>query len=642
MSDSSLSHACMPDAALIDPSVARATAAAPGSDATASEPGVLSVAAAIAAELEQHASDVFSLMGNGNAWFLDAVVRRGTMRLTSVRHETATVAAADAYYRATGRLAVASTTYGPGYTNALTSLAEAAQARIPLVLVVGDQPTTGARPWDIDQSAVSTAVGATTIVVGRDDARAAARRAVEIALTDRRPVVLSIPYDIGHAPLEGDGERGDALPAAASTAAPIDDGQLARVTQALRRAERPLLLAGRGAHLAGAAAALRTLADRLGARTASSALGSGIFLPDARHLGIAGGFASDRAAAAIERADVVLVVGASLNQFQTRFGDAFDPAAHVIQVDLEPIATNARVDELVRGDARIVTEALLSAVSDGGGDAAARNAADAASDAAVAGSDAGNAARDAADPASDAAGAASDAAISSRDAADAAWTAAGYGDVTGVHFEREPGDGAAPDGRLDPRSLFHALERILPADRLIVQDGGHFIGWGPTHLSVADPSRLLMVGTAFQTIGLGMPSAVGAGVAMPETTLVLISGDGGALMGLADLDSVLRTVRHGVIVLVNDAAYGAEVHQYAVRGVAEEPMLIEQIDFAAIARGMGAAAAVIETLDDLQQLAAWLASGADGVFVADCRVSQHVVAPYMVEIREAAMRAAAR
>ncbi|WP_347753704.1 thiamine pyrophosphate-binding protein [Agrococcus sp. ProA11] len=614
MSDASPSRAAMPDAALLDPVMSDAALPdAPAPDAALPD-APLTVSAAIAAELERHASDVFSLMGNGNAWFLDAVVRRGAMRLTSVRHETATVAAADAFFRATGRLAIASTTYGPGYTNALTSLAEAAQARIPLVLVVGDQPTAGARPWDIDQAAVATAVGATTIVVGRDDARAAARRAVEIATTDRRPVVLAIPYDIGHATLEGDGERDAGLPVPTTTAARLDKAQLVSLAQTLRRAERPLLIAGRGAHLAGAATALRALAERLGARTASSALGSGIFAPDARHLGITGGFASERAAAAIERADVVLVVGASLNQFQTRFGDAFDHAARVIQVDLEPAATNPRVDELVRGDARFVAEALLSAVGDGAGDRADAAGADAAR---------------------------ADAARADAARADAAWAEAGYGDVTGIHFEREPGDRAAVDGRLDPRSLFHALERILPADRLIVQDGGHFIGWGPTHLSVADPSRLLMVGTAFQTIGLGLPSAVGAGVAMPDTTLVLVSGDGGALMGLADLDTVLRTVRRGVVVLVNDAAYGAEVHQYAVRGVAEEPMLIEQIDFAAIARGMGASAAVIESLDDLQQLETWLASGADGVFVADCRVSQQVVAPYMVEIREAAMRAAA-
>ena len=557
----------------------------------------LTVSAAIAAELELHASDVFALMGNGNAWFLDAVVRRGAMTLTSVRHEAATVAAADAYHRASGGLGVASVTYGPGFTNAITPLAEAVLARIPLVLVVGDRPTSGARPFDIDQSGVAAAVGAATIVVGRADARAAARRAVETALAERRPVVLAIPYDVAHAELDGDGD-GATEHAPVEPFIAIDAEQLAEVAQQLTEARRPLLLAGRGAHLAGGAQALRALAARLGARTASSALGSGIFAEDRRHLGICGGFGADRAAEAIEHADVVLVVGAGLNAFQTRFGDAFAEDARVVQVDVLDAPTNQRVDELVRGDARLVVEALLAILGD---------------------DDAGE-----------------------EPAGDAGWAEAGFGDVTGVHRERPAGDELAPDGRLDPRSLFHALESLLPADRVIVQDGGHFIGWAPTHLSVADPERLLMVGTAFQTIGLGLPSAVGAAAARPESTVVLVTGDGGALMGLADLDSVVRTVRRGIVVVCNDAAYGAEVHQYGVRGVAEEPMLIEQVDFAALGRALGAEAAVIERLDDLAQLERWIATGADGVFVADCRISQQVVAPYIVEVREAAMRAAVR
>lgn len=554
-----------------------------------SDAPALTVSAAVAAELEPRSSDVFALMGNGNAWFLDAVVRRGAMALTAVRHEAAAVAAADAYFRASGRLAVASVTYGPGFTNAITPLAEAALARIPLVLVVGDRPTGGPRPFDIDQAAVATAVGAPTIVVGRGDARAAARRAVDTALAERRPVVLAIPYDVAHADLEGDGDAGTE-PAPVEPFIALDAEQLAGVAQRLTEARRPLLLAGRGAHLAGAADALRVLAERLGARTASSALGSGIFADDRRHLGICGGFGSERAAAAIAHADVVLVVGAGLNPFQTRFGDAFADRARVVQVDVLAEPTDPRVDELVRGDARLIAEALLPLVD--------------------------------------------------RSDGDAGWAGAGWADVAGVHAERPAGDELAADGRLDPRSLFHALEVLLPADRVIVQDGGHFIGWAPTHLSVADPERLLMVGTAFQTIGLGLPSAVGAGAARPESTIVLVTGDGGALMGLADLDSVVRTVRRGVIVVCNDAAYGAEVHQYGVRGVAEAPMLIEQVDFAALGRALGAEAAVIERLDDLAQLEAWLATGVDGVFVADCRISREVVAPYIVEVREAAMRAA--
>ncbi|WP_324288063.1 thiamine pyrophosphate-dependent enzyme [Agrococcus sp. SL85] len=332
----------------------------------------------------------------------------------------------------------------------------------------------------------------------------------------------------------------------------------------------------------------------MGARTASSALGSGVFDDRAAHLGICGGFASDRAAAAIEGADVVLVVGAGLNAFQTRFGDAFGDDAHVAQVDVAPAPTNPRVDAHLRADARLAAEALLASLG----------------------------ARRPARPG-------------------AGWAGAGLADVTGIHDERPDGDAVAGDARLDPRSLFRALERVLPADRVVVQDGGHFIGWAPTYLSVADPERLVMVGTAFQTIGLGLPSAVGAAVARPETTTVLVTGDGGALMGLADLDTVVRSVRRGVIVVCNDAAYGAEVHQYAVRGVAEEPMLIEQADFAALGRALGAEGAVIERLDDLALLEAWLATGAEGVFVADCRVSREVVAPYIVEIREAAIRAAA-
>lgn len=552
----------------------------------------ITVSAAVAAELEQHASCAFALMGNGNAWFLDAVVRRGVMRVTAVRHEAATVAAADACFRAGGGLAVATTTYGPGFTNALTPLAEAAQARVPLVLVVGDRPTSGPRPWDIDQSAIAAGVGVETIVVGLDDPRASARRAARTALVERRPVVLAIPYDIAqHAAGEEAVEDAGALVRAIG---PIDPEPLDGVAELLASAERPLLLAGRGAHLAGASAALGALAARLGARTASSVLGSGIFGDDHRHLGICGGFASERAAAAIGRADAVLVVGAGLNQFQTRFGDAFAAGARIVQVDVLEAPTNPRVDRFVRGDARLAVEALLARL----GDASGRG--------------------------------------------DEGWAAAGFGDVTGIHRERPAGERVAADGRLDPRSLYLELERILPHDRVVVSDGGHFLGWAPTYLSIADPERLLLVGTAFQTIGLGLASAVGAAAARPESTIVLCTGDGGALMALADLESVIRTVRRGVVVIVNDAAYGAEIHQYAVRGVAEAPMLIDEVDFAALGRAVGAEGAVIAALEDLAQLEAWLASDAEGVFVADCRVSRHVVAPYMLEVVDAATRVAAR
>jgi hypothetical protein len=158
--------------------------------------GMPSVSAHVALTLAQHIDAVFGVMGNGNAYFLDALERGTDASFTAVRHEQGAVVAADAHYRASGRIAAGTATYGAGFTNTLTALAEAVQARIPLVLVVGDEPTSGPRPWDVDQIALASAVGARTYTVGRADAAATTIIAIEHALTYRLPVVLAIPYDV--------------------------------------------------------------------------------------------------------------------------------------------------------------------------------------------------------------------------------------------------------------------------------------------------------------------------------------------------------------------------------------------------------------------------------------------------------------
>ena len=150
----------------------------------------------VAVALARHIDQVFGLMGNGNAHFLDAILRHTSASFTAVRHEAGAVVAADAHYRASGRIAAATTTYGAGFTNTLTALAEAAQARVPLVLIVGDEPTSGPRPWDVDQIALASAVGVRTYTAGRLDAAASTVIAIEHALSYRVPVVLAIPYDV--------------------------------------------------------------------------------------------------------------------------------------------------------------------------------------------------------------------------------------------------------------------------------------------------------------------------------------------------------------------------------------------------------------------------------------------------------------
>ena len=100
----------------------------------------LNVSDVVAEVCARHTEVVFGLMGNGNAFFTSNLTARG-LPYISARHEAGTVAMADAYYRASGKIAVATVTYGAGFTNSLTALTEAAKARIPMVLVVGEAPT---------------------------------------------------------------------------------------------------------------------------------------------------------------------------------------------------------------------------------------------------------------------------------------------------------------------------------------------------------------------------------------------------------------------------------------------------------------------------------------------------------------------
>ena len=150
---------------------------------------------------------------------------------------------------------------------------------------------------------------------------------------------------------------------------------------------------------------------------------------------------------------------------------------------------------------------------------------------------------------------------------------------------------------------------------------------------VASPERMIMVGTAYQTIGLGFCTVPGVAAAAPDSTVVLTTGDGGGLMALADLESAIRTAQSQVIVVWNDSAYSAEVHLYGVMGLDTAPMLIPTVNFAGVASALGATGVVVNTLADLAALEAWTAGGAAGTILLDCRVSGTVVADYQREVQ---------
>lgn len=540
----------------------------------------------IARVVSERVTDVFALMGNGNAYFTDALARDGRVRMTGLRHEAGTVASADAYHRVSRRLAVATTTYGPGYTNLITPLAEAVCSRTPLVLVVGAEPTTGPRPWDVDQAALAHSVGALTLTV---DAAAPARTAEEafaLAERERLPVVLFIPHDLASAPTP----ETTPLPTEArtGTSLPLDGHEIDRVATLLACADRPMILAGRGAR--DAAGLLGDLADRLGALTATSAPARGTFQGRSFDLGVCGGFASEPSSELIKRADLVLAVGVGLNQFTTAFGTQFAPDAQLVQVDLSEQPTSPRVDLYLRGDSVATVTALLDR-------------------------------------------------LDGRSAPSEPWNgSAASARDSQLNFSRDLGSGQAPDGLLDPRSAMHRLNQILPDNRQVVSDGGHFIGWSSYYFDLPSPDSLTMVGTQYQSIGLGLPSAPGAAVARPDATVVVAVGDGGGLMGLPDLHTLVHVARSAVVLVFNDGCYGAEIHQYGSQGLDERIMEIEQVDFARTAEGFGAIGMVVKTLDDLDQVERWVDDGAQGTVVLDLRISRNVVAPYILEIIEMTLK----
>jgi acetolactate synthase-1/2/3 large subunit len=549
----------------------------------------------VADVIAENCDVIFGLMGNGNAHVVSNLTRRG-LRYVAARHEAGTVAAADGYHRASGKIGVATVTYGAGFTNTMTALAEARQARVPLVLVVGDAPSAGPRLWDIDQTLAAQALGVQTITVTRAEASSRAQRAFATAQRERVPVVLAIPYDLAAVAAGPQDARLSFEAVVTPVTGPGEEAAAHRVATALVNARRPLIVGGRGAFLAGAGSDLRTLGDHVGALFATSVMARNLF-ESPWDLGIAGGFARDTNVALMRSADVVLLVGLSLNMFQMRYGTLLESAHTVIQVDEGPAASHDQVTDFVRADAADFSRRVLHAVETLQSQASSEPRLDLVP--------------------------------TWRQSLPGA-LAEGLPENMVVEIPNEHAV-FGEDGRLDPRPIARELNAILPRNRSIVQDGGHFIGWMPMYCDVPDPQALILVGTAFQTIGLGFPAAVGVAAARPDRTTVVVAGDGGSLMALPDMESFVRTVTSGIIVVFNDAAYGAELHQYGVRGLDTHAMIIEEVDFAAVGRALGAGGVKVRVPADLQALRAWVEEGATGVFVVDIAVSQNIVADFMAE-----------
>jgi thiamine pyrophosphate-dependent acetolactate synthase large subunit-like protein len=543
--------------------------------------GGMRVTAAIAEALsELGVAHAFGLLGSGNFEVTLGLVERGA-RFVAAHHEGAAIVMADAYARLTGRVGVCTVHQGPGVTNTATGLTEAAKSRTPLLLLAADVPASAPRSnFRIDQAGFARSVGAAHDRLGSaETAVADVARAWGRALAERRPVLLSMPIDV-----QGGRTAPSPMPVPASPAGPppaLDAAAVSAAADLLAGAERPLLIAGRGAVLASAREPIEALGDAAGALLATSAVGNGLFAGSPWSVGISGGFASPLAAALIGSADVVVGFGATLNMWTTRRGRLLSPAARIVQVDVEADAIGAhhRADVGLVGDASEAARALLAAF---GGRSRAR------------------------------------------------WrTPELRAEIARRRWRDEPYEDAGDGARIDPRTLARALDDVLPDERLIAVDSGHFMGWLPMYCRVPDERGFVMT-QAFQAVGLGLATAIGAAVARPDRLAVAALGDGGALMALQELETAARLALPMLIVVFNDAAFGAEVHHFGPGGFPVDLVRFPDTDFAALARAAGAEAATVRTVADLSVVERWLGDRT-GPLVLDAKVVPTVVADWLAE-----------
>lgn len=524
----------------------------------------------------------FGVVGSGNFHVTNAMVEGGA-RYIAARHESGAATMADAYARMTGRVGVLTVHQGCGLTNAMTGITEAAKSRTPL-LVLAAEPGAGAvtSNFRIDQAALVSAVGAVPMrVTSGATAVVETARAYRTALHERRTVVLNLPLDVQSMEVP---DEALALPTTPVPTVPAPSPEaVAALVEVLTGAQRPVLVAGRGAR--GAGPQLRELARACGALLATSAVARGLFRDDPWSLDVSGGFASPLAAELIQGADVVVGFGCALNMWTTRHGRLIAPTATVVQVDLDTSALGSHrpVHLGIVGDSALTAAAAVTA---------------------LAGED-----------------------ITNVDA-----EANGNGGRSGYRSEhlrqriaRErrwrdvPYDDWGGEDLIDPRTLTIGLDDVLPAQRVVAVDSGNFMGYPSMFLEVPDEHGFCFT-QAFQSVGLGLATAIGAALACPDRLVVAALGDGGALMGASELETVVRLGLVMVVVVYDDAAYGAEVHHF--KGQERlDTVTFPETDFTAIGRGYGYEGVTVRRSQDLDGVRRWVQGPQQRPLLVDAKVA---------------------
>lgn len=534
----------------------------------------MKVAGAVARALRAEGEMAFGLMGDGNIPLWGELVAAG-VQMHSARHEAAAVAMADGYARATGRTGLATVTWGPGLTQIGTSLMAASRNRTPLVLLLPELPAGHKNALQtMDQRRFLEACETRYLRLNRPE-----NLAEEIAepfyavRTHPGPVALALPMDLLAEDLEWDV---DYTPSARFVPVPAgaDPEAVEALADLLADARRPVIIAGRGAKVAGARDELVRIADRLGALLATTLQAKGLFDGHEFDLGIAGAFASAPSEELFAQADFVLAVGAELGYYTSEGGLLF-PSASVARIDIHaPREIGVLPGRFVRGDALKTASAVRTA-------------------------------------------------LERRQV-----HAVGYrtNETRAVLARSIPAPERPHDG-LDPRMLMRELSATLPRGSRLVCGVGHFFGFVSMYLALPQDGDI-QYSTQFGAVGQTLPLALGVALARPGEPHILIEGDGSLLFHIQELETVVRCGVPLVVIVLNDAGYGAEVHKLRSQGFDAGLARWKSPDYVAIAKAFGGDGILLEREGDLPRaLAQGLRQG--GLYLIDCRISPSTLSdPY--------------
>ena len=556
-------------------------------------PATLPVFEALARDIKSHGIEaIFGLMSDDTALLVTTLDAIG-VRFYAARHENNAIAMAEGYSAGTGKLGVAIIGRGPATANGMHGAAYAQRTGSKVLLIFGASSLNPlasggaeADTKDFNVTGVFAATGLKTFLAADpQSARLSLTQAIG-ATSNGGCVALLLPMNVQFGQIEYPGALGVPAPAAplAVQRNPARTAAIDAAVAILQKSRKPLFVVGLGAHRSGAREAIERLAEKVGAVLATTLKAKDMFRGHAYNVGIVGSFSHAPGRRLIDEADCIVAFGAGLNQRTTSFGTSLPGQVPLIQVDVKHanIGRWFHADVALIADAKDAAEQLLEALAE-------------------------------------------------RPESDKHFhTADTRQRLTQIDLAAEF-QSAHTDRTMDPRSLAMAVNQLLPANRNAVYDAGNFLQIMP-YIDVPGPGCIKNT-VDFASIGMGFGTALGFACGTPDRTTVLFIGDGGFLMTLSELETAAREGIPLVIVLMNDGAYGAELHYLKMRDMPVSTAVFADIDFAPIAQAFGFEAFTVRTLDELAKLAPTLANP-QGPMLLDCKINASVAAAFLMETVE--------